>query len=287
MLNASEITNLNKRELEQARTFESTLSSAMQSFLSAYNLSHVWHSKYYFDGQYIDVSNDIVWKEIMVGREFYKDFINFISHSIPMNGSSIVTTSWASAGNKNQSFMDCIYQYGLKSGFNLILLHGDHIESYGFAGKNEIDLLTSGRLRQNDLEMICLYLKEIFHANKQFKNLVHGSTGEKFNIRKSLPFYQNTPIPTNFFFSCNNCHDKLSRQELLCLSYLTRGYGQKEIASILKIAPRTVEFHFKQIKDKFNNPPKSKLVTSFNNSLLRQIDPSEFMKAITRASNKS
>lgn len=53
---------------------------------------------------------------------------------------------------------------------------------------------------------------------------------------------------------------KLSAKEMECLFYLIRGKTMREIAHLLYLSPRTIEFHIEKIKEKLGCRCKSELI---------------------------
>lgn len=55
----------------------------------------------------------------------------------------------------------------------------------------------------------------------------------------------------------------LSFREMECLSYLARGYSAKEVAKILGVSSRTVEYHLQNIKLKTGLRYKSDIIKQY------------------------
>lgn len=53
----------------------------------------------------------------------------------------------------------------------------------------------------------------------------------------------------------------LTRQEALCMLYILQGYTMKATAKELALSPRTVEFYFKRIREKFGCKTRTELLT--------------------------
>lgn len=51
----------------------------------------------------------------------------------------------------------------------------------------------------------------------------------------------------------------LTKQEMLCATYLMKSYTAKEIAKIINLSPRTIETYIEKIRQKFNYPHRSEL----------------------------
>lgn len=56
-------------------------------------------------------------------------------------------------------------------------------------------------------------------------------------------------------------HLYLTRQEAFCMLYIIQGYTMKATAKKLSLSPRTVEFYFKRIREKFSCKTRAELLT--------------------------
>jgi DNA-binding CsgD family transcriptional regulator len=54
--------------------------------------------------------------------------------------------------------------------------------------------------------------------------------------------------------------EKLTKRELECIQLIMRGRTAKEMADVLGLSPRTVEFYINNIKSKIGCSKKSKIV---------------------------
>lgn len=264
----------NYLELEQARTLSTHISDLASEFMGAYELSHVWVSKYYFDGRFFDITNDISWKEIMVSQNYYRDFVKLCLAPLEINSLKPRFLTWQTLMSSNETFPDRVYHHGIRSEFNLITIHDDHIENYGFGSTKEVMQFHNKLPSLKELEMLCLYLREgILKISPSMKNPIMGNIGHPCNLARPKGDYSNIPIPPYFSFTCNQLDSKLSRREIICLGLLARGYSNKHSAYLMNISPRTIDFHLNRIKSKFDNTSKSHLISAFHNSPLATIDP--------------
>lgn len=263
----------NHDELEQAQALKNRLCHLSDEFMNALQLTHVWVSKYFFDGRYMDITNDLSWKEIMVYHNLYGDFTKIFLEPLKTNNTKPIFLTWQADPPGNFRLLQKIYHYGIMSGFNILIRHSDHIENYGFGGSQRTLETSSNLPSQEELVMFCLYLREaLFKANNP-RELILGDTGQYFYPPRKTKGYSLAPIPRFFSFYCNHQKAKLSQRQLICLSLLAKGYDQKDIARIMDISSRTVEYHFNQIKLKFNDPAKLELISKFNASPLVGVNP--------------
>lgn len=274
-LSASSLTSTNQLELDQARGLQQQVTSHTEDFLKTFGLTHTWIGKYYFNGRYVEVTNDLSWKGRMLEHDFYSDFVtDFIAPLMNQNSKSLFIT-WQTDLSSKIRLIHGIHDYGIFSGFNILKVYDNHVENYGFGSDKDILEVSCNLPNSEELEMFCLYVRECIWQTDTLKKPILGDTGKCFSVdANSLESKKYTvPIPKSFSFNCNNHTGKLSRQLLICLSLLARGYGHKDIARIMGLSPRTVEFYLHKIKRQYNNPSTSELITTFNNSPLAAVNP--------------
>lgn len=264
---------INQLEFEQASALGRHVYDLSTAFMDALGFTQVWVSKYYFDGRYLDITNDLAWKEIMVTNNHYRDFVTMFLEPLQMSPLKSQLFIWQSQPMNEQPFLEKGFHHGILSGFNMVRMHEDHIENYGFGSPNEALRIINNLPNRTELEMLCLHLREGVLKMDCLKEPVLGNIGQSFQPSQPIKAYSNTPVPQFFSFACNGCEAKLSRQELICLGFMTRGYAIKDSARVMNLSPRTVEFHLNQIKAKLNHPAKITLITTFNASPLSTVDP--------------
>jgi DNA-binding CsgD family transcriptional regulator len=96
-------------------------------------------------------------------------------------------------------------------------------------------------------------------------NKIAGTLGHCVNVTNafsklgmiSSPLTKNS---TTFPILNEAYEEHLSQRQRECLFFLLRGKTAKEIAKVLNISYRTVEFHINEIKTKFNCQKKSELI---------------------------
>lgn len=265
---------LNQQEFNFSSSFANHLHQIASDFMNSFKLTHAFIGKSYFDGRYMDICNNLSWKKTMISNDYYKDFAKNFMLSLKADDKNLLFFTWQTDPKNPTPLLDHFWHHsGIVSGFNIMMINDDHIENYGFGSTHPIIELCNILPSRRELEMFCLYLREKILKTPALLNPVLGDTGQPFKPIVNSIGYRNAPIPKSFSFLCNGIDSKLSRREVVCLGLIARGYGQKDIASLMKIAPRTVEFHFTQIKSKYNNPTKATLITTFNASPLGNIDP--------------
>lgn len=265
--------DVNYLELEQSRGLKEHVFSLSDEFMRAFKLSHIWVSQNYFNGNYIQLTNDLSWKQIMVDNNYLADFSKKFYTNLKAKIQKPQFFMWQSQLSSRQDLMDKTYRYGLHSGFNIVIMQDDYLENYGFGSSLELMELMSILPAQDELEIFCIYLRECIFKTNFLHNSVMGNTGVSFTPQNCEKKHARIPLPSTFSLQCNGLENKLSHRELICLGLLAQGYGQKDTAQLLNISYRTVEFHLAQVKLKFKNPSKSDLITTFRASPLGNIAP--------------
>ena len=263
----------NKVEWEQSQYLSRQIHELSHDFLKSFGLSHIWITKIYFDGRYLEMTNDLSWKETMVSNGHYDDFMKICVESLETPPLDLQFWTWESRPSVKTGFSDKAHHQGTHSEIIFPTLHEDHYEIFSFGGAKRVQELCDGLPNLSEMRMFCIYLRENLFTSDLEENLIFSDMGRSFSPAQSQQGYSNAPIPNTFSLVCNNQRAKLSRQELLCLGLSARGYGQKDVAQFMKLSPRTVEFHLNQIKVKFKKPSKAQLLTSFIKSPLAGIDP--------------
>lgn len=263
------------QEFEQARSLMPRVIGHTEEFLKAFGLTHVWVSRYYFDGRYLDLTNDISWKERMVRNNFYITFIKDFIVPLQVHNSMTPFFTWqADPVADNHLLYEC-FDHGILSGFNILKVCSDHVENFGFGSNKGILEVTGNLPSREELDMYCLYVRENIWQDNNLQNLILGETGQSFSLSPEPHDSKKytTPIPKSFTFKCNNHEGRLSPKQLVYLGLFAKGYEHKDISRIVGLSHRTVEFYIQKIKRQYNNPSISELVTSFHNSSLSSVDP--------------
>lgn len=117
--------------------------------------------------------------------------------------------------------------------------------------------------RANDLRVLRLersieFVEDMVHQNYQYTCTavkMPVSINNKVNGILAL-------VKIDSKIPLSNISDErtISKRELQCLYYLTKGFSLKQIAHVLKISPRTVEHHINSTKSKLNCYHRSDLI---------------------------
>lgn len=268
----------NYKEFSWSQSLQDRIQRLSRGFMEAFALSHVWVSRYYFDGRYLDITNDLTWKEIMVSNNHYADFITLFLTSLKAHRGKSMFFTWTGNPHQEGGLMNKIYDYGINSGFNILRIQGEYVENFGFGSSSGVLDILNKLPHREELDMFCLYLREEFLKMEESQQFVQGNTGVSFQPALMDGGYVHAPIPQYFTLECHRIQSKLTCREILCLAFFARGYSIKECAYYLGVSPRTTEYHLNQMRLKFGNAPKLDLIKSFSASPLACVDPFLLLK---------
>lgn len=82
--------------------------------------------------------------------------------------------------------MDKAYHYGLRSGFNIIMMKEDHLENYGFGSAFGLNQILARLPSHQELEIFCLYLRENIHKSDIVRSLARGNIGQHFSPNQEI-----------------------------------------------------------------------------------------------------
>jgi len=89
---------------------------------------------------------------------------------------------------------------------------------------------------------------------RRVRNTSCGTTHQETytKVSRKIERYYITPDRQSWY---------LTRQEALCMLYILQGYTMKATAKELSLSPRTIEFYFKRIREKFGCKTRTELLT--------------------------
>ncbi|MBS0351747.1 MAG: helix-turn-helix transcriptional regulator [Proteobacteria bacterium] len=122
---------------------------------------------------------------------------------------------------------------------------------------------------------------EVFHHFRLYfldkaQKLIADAENNKFLQSLNLTYNNTVIIPNNMGklleemkinrFYINGSKNYLTRQEMICATYLTHAYTAKQIAKTMHISPRTVETYIEKIREKFHSSDRSVLIEYLHNA---------------------
>lgn len=97
-----------------------------------------------------------------------------------------------------------------------------------------------------------------------WQQLINEVNDKKFSNEMKCPEKNNTRRKSHRYYLKNEIsHLYLTQREAECIFYILQGYTLKEAARELELSPRTLEFYFKRIKEKFGCKTRSALIKLF------------------------
>ncbi len=134
----------NFQEYEFSLACTPQLVALTQSIRDNFPISHVWISRYYFCGSYLDIGTDIRWKKEMCVNGWYDDFVlSFFDGFNYSSKSHSHFVLWsAEAYSQSNLLVQIKTTCSILSGFNLFFIRDNFIENYGFGSFLPINQLS-------------------------------------------------------------------------------------------------------------------------------------------------
>jgi DNA-binding CsgD family transcriptional regulator len=163
--------------------------------------------------------------------------------------------------------------------------HGDDV--VGSTDSDFLKMKEAAELRKNDLDIIktgkpktmveiaslaSIYPRPFFSIKMPFKNQmgkVIGLLGLSFALDDPKVFSSQSIPPALLNIASPALTDQsapliknltITKREKECLQYLTQGMTAKEIAKVLELSPRTIEFYIENMKKKFGCVKRTELI---------------------------
>ena len=196
--------------------------------------------------------------KIYLEKEFYKYDLHMAN--LPINKQHIV---WSTVGIKKQTreMHKCFTSFNQDHTFSIIKTSPTGNDYYHFAAKIEHDFMNNRYLHLLE-ELYCFinYFTEKAQQNKKIKQaytmkmpIINSNGGFLFDeqLLHNTSFQNfSRNLKTKRFY--HNQMQYITKRELECLYWASKGKGFIEISAILQITERTVKEHFKNIKEKLN-----------------------------------
>ena len=156
-------------------------------------------------------------------------------------------------------------EYGIDNGLCFVERFKEHYNLIAFAAPLGYPI---HNFYLNNIGEMIRFIREFEHRGKV---LLEQAQKNKFWIPERLNDVNRSAIfakAKNKTIVLNGLSFSLSRQELACLTLLSKGFSMQGISSSLTISPRTVETYLNRIKDKTSNNKKQELVELFYDEML-------------------
>lgn len=163
-------------------------------------------------------------------------------------------------------------QYKIGNLFQIVKKHQNHCDLFIFGTDVNCNFTNYYLNNIKNLDKICSIFKkniiDIINIDKEFyvkipKIMPLKNPYSHINFNNDLMdvFYE---VYLNYQFN-KKISIKLTTREKQCLTLLLNNFSAKKIANILDISPRTVEYHFSNIKGKFFAHSKKEIIDYYNN----------------------
>jgi DNA-binding CsgD family transcriptional regulator len=257
------ISNLRSYNLEILPTLNSLSSPLKDKF----NLSFLTFRRLYANGRIIHISNHKDWLENSLSNKFWQSMTS-LKRINSINLNQQYAHLWDENAYKKDHVYNAMYENDLWHGITIYDKHDSYVDLWAFAtdrSNYQIKNLYVNRL--NILKQFILYLHDKAHPIFFPNNIdLSISTNNIFSINKE---YNNIEEVINLFginkyYIDHKTNVYLTSQEFKCLYHLSNGKSVKEIASILRLSPRTAECHINSIKLKTNSQFKCEIIKNCN-----------------------
>jgi len=233
--------------------------------LQRFGINYVSHTRIYEDGSFIDVSNNsAVMDYYYYQTDLYKEYTPDIMPDI-VGGGMYLCSSFGCA----EPIRHMRELFGIDNVIVIIEPHDDYYEVWNIG---------SDRTRHNAIEFYYNNQDLLKAFTYYFKD--KGATTIKKYEQDKIKRQISTPH-LDYLLSKVQLHNTekdafisemeaeryyvykdtyLTKREYACLRYLTNGFTAKEIAQVLNLSSKTIEYHLQSIKTKCNVTKKSQLV---------------------------
>lgn len=248
--------NLNQAPIQYMLARTGDVAGMVMPSLRPHGITYFNFYKEYFDGTSIRLSSHQQWAE----HYFEKNYITQTTN-MPLSyfKKEINYAIWNPNDWLNDVLSDAATNFNIGNGISLIKVNDDSIESYGFGAEtNNYSIINHFYINNLDwLERFCHYFKDMADG------LIKSCESNKIIIplyREKIVLLTNNKLSTEPLIN-------LPKQQLKCSQLLLEGLGSKEIASHLKLSPRTIEYYINILKDKLRCKNKTELIIKLSTAL--------------------
>ena len=245
-------------------------------------LTHFGYLKFFKDGTYLKLGNDLRWIENYLKNNLADKTEAFAESLKLVPRFKLDHQIWPQS--KGQDCIAELYNFNICNGINFCYKSDDYIEVYYFATKKDNDQIIN--IYMNHLP--CLQKFSLFFKDKA-KDLININDHNKLACQDSnVSFFDavsaqesiSTPDINSFahdtkinryFLNGKYWDTYLTKQEALCLKYLSIGRTTKEIGKIISLSSRTVESYIENIKLKLGVRNTSIIIDIFLENNLTDI----------------
>ncbi|MBT4880561.1 MAG: helix-turn-helix transcriptional regulator [Alphaproteobacteria bacterium] len=262
--------NMNGRPLEYMKATTEEVRKICQPFLDKVGLTYFCYHRVLENGKHLAVVNQLRWAEFFL--ENFKDddeIANLFSKS-----KFLPYMTWC-AVDDNRLF-SALREHNIWNGFTrTFICKDDSVESFSFA--TNINRTSINKFYVSNISLI---EKFIAFFREKARQIISPSDRKKTYFSKAKIYETSKKdfiIPGELFpdadlsktyINRNGVIISLSKREIECLQYLSKGETAKGVARKLELSPRTIEFYIRNIKEKTGYNRRSDLISLLQNNPL-------------------
>lgn len=266
------INKMNKLEFDQACYLGEKLGNFSRDFLDAHYLTQIWMCRFYFDGRYFDLCNDISWKEKSLKHNLYRDYVDNVLLPVQFNASNRAEISWQMGDHSELKIEKFMLDHGILSVVDYFKVHSNYVDIYAFASDKGILNMSQVLPSMDKIDMFFQFLTERLDIMMSQDKYLLGSLGSGFNLSAKENEEADAYFPEKFSIKINNMSNHIKRDQLICLSLLSKGLTAKDIGMLLDVSNRTIESRINVLKNKFGTST-NQLIADFHKSPLANLNP--------------
>lgn len=235
------------------------------------------YSRFYYDGQYLMVSNQFEWLETWL-EKIYSPNNTLLEQAVQSAQIGKFSYLLWPAVPHQDLLLSFNATFNICNGFDVYRRLEDSVEVWSMATTQANE---NGRfLFLNNIRQItnfCLLYNEtcsdiISHNNSNTLKTFHSSMNMTLNkellFEKELNAFLKAIEARKLLFSPKLGSISLTHRETECLAQLAKGKSAKEIGRVLKISPRTVETYLNKVKEKTGKERKSNLIDWYYETII-------------------
>ncbi|MCW8450455.1 helix-turn-helix transcriptional regulator [Legionella quinlivanii] len=220
-----------------------TIPHLIQHEITAFN-----YYRMYFDGTVIRFSSDRAWTE----HFFKKDYLNKLTVPASYLTEPVNYFIWLTE-DCPEMLLDAAINFDTSNGISIAVRQEDSIEYFCFATNTNNKSIINKFYLSN--------LDRLHQYGLQFKEEAAGLLAQA--VREKLVI--KTADKSKSLSLSNAQQPRLSKRELECSSALLNGMRVKEIARMLGLSVRTIEFYIQNMKNKLRCSSQIELVLKLAN----------------------
>lgn len=242
-----------------------------------FGLRLVTYRRFFNNGDLLHLSMDSQWLEHCCQYHHWTSHTTLKRISLTPLGESFINI-WDKTLNSNDNVYGALHSFGYTNGATIYERNANSVELWAFAAGNEVQdtdsIYANYNTHHNILKRFTLYFqdkaKDILDPSDKSK-IIPGTPkliGE-LSPNKDEPiekFNKATKI-SKYFIKSEKGDYPITKREAQCLYYLCQGMTMKEIAIILKINWRTVDYYINNVKTKMDISSTNHLLQTFYSNI--------------------